>query len=112
NIASHISLWIPYPELSEGAHWAIFLNSDPVEQAFYNSVSFAIVFFSVKIILQIIASMFHFIAQLPILRFVNKWVGGVLGFIEVYVILFIVLYILALTPIGSIQERIEKSTLA
>lgn len=110
--ANHLSLWIPYPELSDEANWAVFLNSDPLEHAFYNIVSFAMIFFVVKIVLQIIASMLHFIAQLPLLRTVNKWVGGVLGFVEVYLIAFIILYILALTPIASIQTRIEKSTLA
>lgn len=111
-LADHLSLWIPYPDLTDGANWAIFLSSDPLENAFYNAVSFAIIFFTVKVILQIIASMLHFIAQLPVLRFFNKWVGGILGFIEVYFIAFILLYILALTPMASIQAQIEKSTLA
>lgn len=111
-LAEHLSLWIPYPDLSDGASWAMFLSSDPLEQAFYNAISFAAIFFSVKIVLQIIASMLHFIAQLPILRFINKWVGGVLGFVEMYFITFIILYILALTPIAGVQTRIEKSTLA
>lgn len=111
-LAHQLSFWIPYPDLAEGAEWAVFLSSDPLESAFYNAVSFAIIFFSIKIILHIIASMLHFIAQLPILRFVNKWVGGVLGFIEVYFVSFIILYILALTPIAGLQERIDKSILA
>lgn len=111
-LSEQISLWIPYPDLQDGASWAIFLNSDPLESAFYNAVSFAIIFFAVKVLLQIIASMLHRIAQLPFLRFVNRWVGGILGFIEVYFILFIILYILALTPIATIQARIDKSFLA
>lgn len=111
-LSEKISLWIPYPDLADGANWAFFLNSDPLENAFYNAVSFAIIFFIVKIILQIIASMLHFVAQLPFLRFVNKWVGGVLGFVEMYFISFIVLYILALTPVASIQQKIDKSLLA
>lgn len=111
-LADQLSFWVPYPELAEGSEWALFLSSDPLESAFYNAVSFAIIFFSVKIILQIIASMLHVVVQLPGLKFVNKWVGGVLGLIEVYFISFIILYILALTPIAGLQERIDKSILA
>jgi uncharacterized membrane protein required for colicin V production len=43
---------------------------------------------------------------------VNKILGSVLGFIEVYLILFIILYILALTPLESIQTWINNSGVA
>ena len=111
-ISQQLSLWIPYPELSDGTSWALFLSSEPLENAFYNAISFAIIFFGVKIIIQIIASMLHTVASLPILRSVNKAVGGALGFIEMYLLMFIILYILALTPIASIQSRIDRSFLA
>ncbi|UJL45009.1 CvpA family protein [Virgibacillus sp. NKC19-16] len=111
DLGARLSLWIPYPELSDGA-WADFLESLPLENAFYNAIAFAIIFFAVKIILQIIASMLDFVAYLPILKSVNKILGAVLGFIEIYLILFIVLYILALTPIDTIQSWITNSSIA
>lgn len=112
DLGSRFSLWIPYPELPEEHTWASFLQSMPLENGFYNAVAFAVIFFSVKIIMQIIASMLDFVASLPILRSVNKLLGGVLGFLEVYLILFVVLYILALTPLVQIQEFINSSSIA
>src|SRR5690625_4044224 len=56
-LAPQLSLWIPYPELSTDSSWAVFLQSLPLKSGFYNAISFAIIFFAVKIILQIIASM-------------------------------------------------------
>lgn len=111
-LASHLALWIPYPDLASDSLWAIFLNSQPLENAFYNAISFAIIFFATKIILQIIASMLDSLANLPILRQVNKLLGALLGFVEVYLIVFIVLYILALVPVASIQTKIKSSFLA
>lgn len=111
-IADTLSLWIPYPELSGDSAWAAFLQSDLLESAFYNAIAFAIIFFIVKIILQIIASMLDFVASLPILRSLNKVGGAVLGFLEIYLILFIVLFILALTPMTNIQSLINNSSIA
>ncbi|MBY7143213.1 CvpA family protein [Virgibacillus sp. NKC19-3] len=110
-LGAKLSLWIPYPELSDGA-WADFLDSLPLENAFYNAIAFAIIFFAVKILLQIIASMLDFVAYLPVLKSINKVLGAVLGFVEIYLILFIVLYILALTPIEIVQSWITGSSIA
>ncbi|RDW16287.1 hypothetical protein CWR48_16700 [Oceanobacillus arenosus] len=110
-LGSKLELWIPYPELPESA-WADFLQAIPLETAFYNAIAFAVIFFAVKIILQIIASMLDVVASIPIISSVNKILGAILGFIEIYVILFIILYILALTPLTSVQEWINHSTVA
>src|SRR5690625_1224876 len=48
-IAEKLSLWIPYPELSDGSTWSDFLQSSSMQNAFYNAIAFAIIFFSVKI---------------------------------------------------------------
>ncbi|GAB3803887.1 CvpA family protein [Virgibacillus kimchii] len=112
DLGERISIWIPYTNLPDDSAWAEFLQALPLEAAFYNAIAFAIIFFAVKIILQIIASMLDFVASLPLINSVNKILGSVLGFIEVYLILFIILYIMALTPIGMIQMWINDSGVA
>ncbi|WP_174613986.1 CvpA family protein [Virgibacillus ihumii] len=111
-LSDRLALWIPYPELGNSSAWVDFLESMPLEVAFYNAVAFAIIFFAVKIIMQIIASMLDFVADLPVLKSVNKLLGAVLGFVEVYLIIFILLYILALTPMAQIQAWINDSWVA
>lgn len=111
-LGERLALWIPYPELSNDSSWAEFLQALPLENGFYNAISFAIIFFAVKVILHIIASMLDFVASLPILNSVNKLLGSIFGFLEIYLLLFIVLYILALTPIEGIQSWINDSSIA
>lgn len=111
-LSPHLALWIPYPELSSDSSWAIFLQALPLESGFYNAISFAIIFFVTKLVLQIIASMLDFVADLPILHSLNKILGSILGFLEVYFILFIILFILALTPLASVQSWINDSSVA
>lgn len=112
NLAKKLALWIPYPDLANDSLWADFLKALPLENAFYNAIAFAIIFFATKIVLQIIASMLDFVASLPILNSINKLLGAFLGFVEVYLIAFIILYILALTPIESIQSWLNDSSIA
>ncbi|GAB4075028.1 CvpA family protein [Barrientosiimonas marina] len=111
-LASQLALWIPYPNLDSDSAWADVLDAIPMENAFYNAIAFAIIFFAVKILLQIIASMLDFVAELPIVRLFNKWLGAVLGFVEIYLMIFIVLYILVLTPSETIQTWINGSSVA
>ena len=111
-LAEHLALWIPYPEISNDTILAVFLDTMPLESAFYNAIAFAMIFFLTKIVLQIITSMLDFIARLPFIRTVNGLFGAALGFIEVYVIIFILLFIAALVPIDMIQLRLEGSTVA
>lgn len=111
-LAHKLSLWIPYPDLSDDGLWANFLDSVPLETAFYNAIAFAVIFFAVKIILQIIASMLDFVSSIPILGSINKLLGAVLGFVEIYLLLFVVLFILALTPVSQIQTWINDSSVA
>lgn len=111
-LADKLSLLIPYPNLSDDGLWANFLQSVPLEKAFYNAIAFAVIFFAVKIILQIVASMLDFVSAIPVLGAINKWLGAILGFVEVYVLLFVVLFILVLTPVTQIQTWINDSSVA
>lgn len=112
DLSPRLPLWIPYPEFPEDATWAVFLSSLPLESAFYNAIAFAIIFFAVRIILQIIASMLDFIAYLPILSSINGLLGAVLGFVEIYFVLFLLLYLGALAPVPFVQSMIDQSIIA
>lgn len=111
-LAEKVSLYVPYPDLKGDGAWISILDALPLEQGFYNAIAFAIIFFAVKVILQIIATMLDFVAALPVLNIVNRGLGALLGFVEVYVIVFIILFILALTPLDIVQEWINHSSIA
>lgn len=111
-IAVILSHWIPYPELNGSTMWAIFDSAMPLESAFYNGIAFVLIFFITKIILQIIASMLDFLAQLPLLRTINKLLGAVLGIFEVYFVMFIILFLAALVPVEKVQTLIDNSLVA
>lgn len=111
-LAPKLTLWIPYPNLGSSSTLNLLFENANLEDAYYRAIAFAAIFFAVKILLQIIGSMLDFVTHLPILKQLNVWAGGFLGFVEVYLLLFIVLYIAALLPIQAIQGPLNDSILA
>lgn len=111
-LVPYLKFWIPYPEISDPSTVISFLQALPLESAFYNAISFAIIFFATKVILHIVASMLDFVADLPILSWFNTIFGAVLGFLEVYLISFVILNIMILLPVASIQSLIGDSSIA
>jgi uncharacterized membrane protein required for colicin V production len=112
DLAPKLKLWVPYPVLNDGSMMSLIFNSADLEMAYYRAIAFALLFFSTKIIMQIIGSMLDFLAHLPILKQINGWAGGLLGFVEVYLIIFILLYIGALVPVDLIQSHMQDSFIA
>ncbi|MCA1031988.1 CvpA family protein [Bacillus timonensis] len=112
DLAPKLNLWIPYPSFGEESTVKFLFESSNLEAAYYRAIAFAMLFFATKIAMQIIGSMLDFLAHLPLLKQVNGWAGGLLGFVETYLILFIVLFIGALLPLEIIQTSINESVMA
>lgn len=111
-LAPRLTLWIPYPSFGSDSSLELILDNGNIEESYYRAIAFVVIFFAVKILLQIIGSMLDFVAHLPLIKTLNIWAGGLLGFIENYLIIFIVLYIAALLPIEMIQGHLGNSFLA
>ncbi|BCB05070.1 CvpA family protein [Bacillus sp. KH172YL63] len=111
-LAPKLTLWIPYPVLDEQSTLNMIFESTNLDDAYYRVIAFAMIFFASRIILQIIGSMLDFVAHLPLLRQLNVLGGGVLGFIESYLMIFILLFIAVLLPIESVQTLINDSFIA
>ncbi|WP_066258033.1 CvpA family protein [Neobacillus drentensis] len=111
-LAPKLTLWIPYPNFGNVTTLKLLTDSSNMEAAFYRAIAFVIIFFAVKALLQIIGSMLDFVAHLPILKQLNILGGGLLGFIEIYLVIFILLYISALLPIEFLQTALDQSSLA
>jgi uncharacterized membrane protein required for colicin V production len=111
-LAPKLTLWVPFPNFSSDSALSLVMDNVNLEDAYYRAIAFVVIFFAVKIVWQIIGSMLDFIAQIPVLKQLNVWAGGLLGFLEVYLIIFIVLFIGALLPMEGIQSTLTNSILA
>ncbi len=110
-LAEKFVFWIPYPGFTEGSTATLILDTLDVDRTFYRVIAFAVIFYAVKIALQIVGSMFDFLTYLPVLSSVNRLLGAVLCFLEFYIIIFIGLYVIALLPLENVQNVLSKSIL-
>lgn len=112
DLAPKLNLWVPYPTFGDAETMKLIFEETNLESAYYRAISFAILFFATKIVMQIIGSMLDFVANLPLLKQINGIAGGLLGFVEVYLIVFLLLFIGALLPIEIVQSHINDSFMA
>lgn len=110
-LAEKLVLWIPYPSVDQNTTLKFALEQLDLGQTFYQMLAFAIIFFVVKFAIQIVASLFDFLRHIPVLGGLNRILGGLLGVINAYLLIFIVLYVLALLPLESLQKYIDQSVL-
>lgn len=86
-----------------------FLNSELV---FHNVIAFLILFIISSIVVKTIIRMINSIANLPVLKQLNGLIGGVLGFVIHYAVIFMGLYLILLFPNEMIQNAYNKSDVA
>lgn len=111
-LAPKLQFWIPYSQNSAANSFFSTMKGLNLETTFYQAVAFVVIFIAVKIVWQILGSMLDFLADLPILRSFNRLFGAVFGFAEVYLVVFILLYIGALTPYMNIDQYVNHSSVA
>ena len=111
-LAEKFVLWIPYPGVTAGSKLSITVDQLDLDETFYHLLAFVLIFLVVKFGLQLVASMFDFLKYLPVLGFVARFAGAMFGFIEFYILIFLVLYLLAMVPIDFVQGMLSNSMLA
>lgn len=111
-LSTKLTLWIPYPNTGENKLLQSLFETANIEDVFYRAIAFIIIFVAVKIIWQILGSMIDFVASLPLLKQLNTWAGAVLGLIETYLLLFLLIFISVLVPIEFIQNLVNDSSFA
>ncbi|MFJ7934947.1 CvpA family protein [Sporosarcina sp. NPDC096371] len=111
-LAEKFVLWIPYPGVTAGSKLSMSLEELDLDETFYHLLAFVLIFLIVKFGLQLIASMFDFLKYLPVLGFLARFAGALFGFVEFYILIFLVLYLLVMVPIDFVQELLGKSMLA
>lgn len=109
-LADKLDLIVPYP--STQLDNSVLLNWIDGEHAFYRAVSFVFLFVVGKVVLQMVATVFDYLAQLPLLKQLNGLLGSIFGFIESYLVIFIVIFFIAMIPIPFVQDKVHNSHIA
>ncbi|WP_088068499.1 CvpA family protein [Gottfriedia luciferensis] len=83
-----------------------------VEQFIYEIIAFALLFIGTRIVISFLGSLLNGVFQLPVLKQLNSFLGGILGFIEVYLFSLLALFIALIIPVDSLHILLHKSNIA
>lgn len=111
SLAEKFVFWVPYPSIESTTKTALDLSEIDIDGTFYQIFAFALLYFTVKLIVKLIITFFDHYAYLPAFESTNRIVGGLLGLVEYYMTIFIVLYLLALLSFEFLVARMQNSIL-
>ena len=81
-----------------------------IPTTYYRIVSFVVLFIVIRLIIQIIASALGVIRKLPLIKITDRYLGAILGFVEIYLIVFVVLYLVTVLPTPDWKIAIFKDS--
>lgn len=113
-LAEYLEMLVPYASPGVGDQMAYYETIEilKLDLAFYNAISFLIIFLAGWLITRIVGYMLHSLTYLPILHQLNTIGGGVLGFAMQYLGIFLLLSFLTLIPFDVVQSHLTESSLA
>lgn len=111
-LAEKFIFWVPYPGIDTAAKNAVNFTGVDSDTTFYRILAFAVIYFSVMLIGKIIISAFDYVAYIPLFSSTSRIGGAVLGIVEMYTAIYMVMYLIVLLPFDFIQARTNNSIFA
>jgi len=111
-VATYLLQWLSLSSFSGYDKYEFLVKGLNLERYIANALSFALLFFLVKLALGIGGRMLNLIARLPGLHTVNRVTGALLGAIEAFVIAAVAVHIMTILPSDYVQDRLGQSRFA
>lgn len=113
-LGKKIELLIPYPSPTIGTKFILFDSAwtFDMDRAFYAGFSFVLILLMGWLVTRFLGMLSYGLTFMPLLRKGNDWLGAIFGGLVSLIGLVIVLTLVAMIPIGFIQNMFEKSGLA
>ncbi|MDM5190233.1 CvpA family protein [Bacillus sp. DX4.1] len=111
DLAPALEKIIPYP-FGKGVSVPEWIDANNIEVVFYQAIAFILLFIITKIALALLGNLLNMFTEIPVLKQVNAVGGALLGFLEVYIILFVLIVIGNILPIEQVQTPLQKSSIS
>lgn len=114
SLVDKLEMLVPYPQPTINSEMLYYKGTQlfDVDRYFYAGISFALILFIGWAVVRVIGIFAYDLTFFPVIKEVNWALGGLLGFVVTLVTLCVLLNLLAMVPIGYIQNTIDKSFLA
>lgn len=76
-----------------------------IPTGYYKIISFFIIFFSIRLLFRFVGNILGVIRKIPVIKTFNSMLGAIIGLVEAYVIIFVIVYLLYVLPLGVELSR-------
>lgn len=111
-LAEKFVFWVPYTGIDPAVKTAVDFTNVDMDNTFYRILAFAVIYFSVMLVGKLIISMFDYVAYIPYFPSTSRIGGALLGMVEMYAALYMIVYLIAMLPFDFIQARTNNSLFA
>ena len=73
-------------------------------------MAFIVLVIVIRLIIQILAQTLGVVRKLPLIKITDRYLGAILGFLEIYLIVFVVLYLVTVLPTPDWKIAIFKDS--
>ncbi|KIL37879.1 CvpA family protein [Gordoniibacillus kamchatkensis] len=112
DLAPIVKNTIALPSAQTYQKYEFFAKTLNLETYIVNAISFALLFFGVKLALVVAGHALNFIAKAPGLNLVNRSAGALLGLAEAALIVVVGVNVMTILPSDPIQSLLQHSMLA
>ena len=105
-LAKKLELYIPYPSVTPDSKMVFYSQTQSLDldKAYYAAVAFLVVMFIGWLITSLIAVFLNNLRFKRLLENYDWVLGGLLNVLTAYVVIFFVLFVLAMIPLATIQN--------
>lgn len=112
DLAPWLAKMIPLKTFAAYPKYEFIISTLHLDRYIMNALSFALLFFTVRIALSLIGSMLNLVAKVPGLNTLNRLGGVLLCFLEAGLLLLVVIHLLTIIPSDWVQGQLAKSQTA
>jgi uncharacterized membrane protein required for colicin V production len=111
-LAGQLLQQFPLPKETSNLFFQSIIHSNSIQHYLYTAVSFLLLFVISKILWGIIGKFLDAFSSLPLISFVNRWAGAVLGCIQILVLIIVIVNVVAALPNGRWKEEVSQSKIS
>lgn len=106
SLAKKLELFVPYPSVTPDAKMAFYSQTESLDldKAYYAAIAFLLVMFIGWLITSLVAVFLNNLRFKRLLENYDWVLGGLLNALTAYIVIFFVLFVLAMIPLATVQN--------
>ena len=112
-LSKWVSMVVPFPAVKPNSELAMYSEAQTflLDTTFYKLLTFFIIWLLGWLLTNVLSMIFTKVTYYSVLNLANRLIGGLLNFLVIYFIVFMVLYLLSLVPVEFIQQQFVNNPL-